>query len=131
MQNQRFTGNETFKRSFEELTVADSEFEEYILEGANLMDAVFERCTFKKVDFYWASMFRAKFVNCSLEDVDLRGANMEGASFTGCRLVRCDFSRDNLGAETNLSPVRFEDTEQVDCIYSKAKVPNQSTDPAP
>ena len=121
IQSQHFGGNDTFKRSFEEIVLVDCRFEDYVLEGANLTDAVFVGCSFKNVDFYWASVFRAKFIKCSLEEVSLRGASMDEVVFASCRLIRCNFSHDNLGGDTDLSPVTFHNSEQIDCDYTKLK----------
>jgi uncharacterized protein YjbI with pentapeptide repeats len=122
IQNQRFTGNETSeRRSFEEVVFVDCRFEDYVLEGANLADAVFVGCSFRKVDFYWAYVYRARFIKCELEEVSLRGASMDEVVFVGCRLVRCDFSHDNLGGNTDLSQVTFHDSQQTDCDHTKFK----------
>src|SRR5688572_20253101 len=66
-QRERFTGNENLKRSFEGTQLVDCHFEDYVFEGANFVNAVCVGCTFKNVDFYWASMFRAKLDKCELE----------------------------------------------------------------
>src|SRR5688500_10610623 len=121
VQGERFTGNESLKRSFEDATLIDCRFEDYALEGANLTSAVFVGCWFKKVDFYWASMFSAQLIKCDFEEVSFRRASMMDVIFASTRLVRCDFSHDNLAADTDLTPVSFHECEQIDCDYTKAK----------
>jgi uncharacterized protein YjbI with pentapeptide repeats len=121
IQGERFTGNESLKRSFEDATLVDCCFEDYEAEGAMLTSAVFVGCTLKRVDFYWASMFRARFIKCEMEAVSFRGASMMEVVFAHCRLIRCDFSHDNLGVDTDLTPLVFHQCEQIDCDYTKAK----------
>jgi uncharacterized protein YjbI with pentapeptide repeats len=121
VRSERFTGKATEERSFEDDILVDCAFENFEMEGANLMAAVFVGCSFKKVDFYWASMFSAKFVKCDLEEVDFRGATMNEVVFACCRLVRCNFSHDNLGGDTDLAPVAFHASECIDCDYTKFK----------
>ncbi|MCG9890789.1 MAG: pentapeptide repeat-containing protein [Thermosynechococcaceae cyanobacterium MS004] len=81
------------------------------------MDAIFVDCRFQKADFYWANTFRSKFIRCTLEDVDFRGANMDKTIFLDCTLIRCDFKRDNLGAITDISGVKFVESSQQECHY--------------
>src|SRR3989339_2102322 len=117
--NKRYSGNATFKRSFEDATFVNCRFEDYVAQGANLMDTIFVHCSFRNVDFYWASMFRAQFIKCDLEEVSLRGANMNEVLFGDCRLVRCDFSHDNLGGNTDISSVTFHNSQRVECKYKR------------
>ena len=115
IQGERFTGNATFQRGFADLTLVDCVFEDYTHQGVSMNDAVFVGCSFKRVDFYWASLFRTRFVKCELEEVDFRGSAMSEAVFASCRLLRCDFGRDNLGSETDLAEVVFHRVEMIDC----------------
>jgi len=46
---------------------------------------------------------------------------MEEVVFACCRLLRCDFSHDNLGGDTDLAPVVFHECEQKECDYTKFK----------
>ena len=111
---QTFTGqNNSFDA--DSALVLDCSFTDCLMQGATLSDAVFMRCDFKEVSLYWAHMFRTVFVDCSFTAVEFRGANMEECMFVGCALVRCDFSRDNLGGDTDLSVVAFVDSERTDC----------------
>ncbi len=110
---ERFTGVESLKREFEDAILLDCRFEDYRLEGANLVAAVFVGCTFRKVDFYWSLAFRAKFISCDLEDVSFRGGNLDEAVFLSCRLVRCDFAQDNLGGDTEFGSVVFRDSRHT------------------
>jgi uncharacterized protein YjbI with pentapeptide repeats len=111
--SERFTGTETLNREFEDAILLDCRFEDYALEGANLVTATFVECTFRKVDLYWARAFRAKFFRCDLEDVSFRGGNLAEAVFLSCRLVRCDFTQDNLGGDTEFGSVEFHDSKHI------------------
>src|SRR5262249_444705 len=83
--------------------------------------AVFVGCAFKRADFYWASLYRARFVNCTFEEVCFRGASMMATVFVACNLVRCDFSYDNLGGDTDLTPVVFHDCKQQKWNFTHLK----------
>jgi|GEM_PF-6922629 Uncharacterized low-complexity proteins len=111
--DEKFSEVETFERSFEDAIMLDCQFEDYRLEGANLVAAVFVGCSFKRADFYWARGFRAKFIRCDLEDVSFRGGNLDEAVFLRCRIVRCDFTQDNLGGDTHFRSVVFIDSNHT------------------
>ncbi|MBL9126084.1 MAG: pentapeptide repeat-containing protein [Verrucomicrobiales bacterium] len=89
--------------------VLDATFTDCELQGAILTDAVLVRCRFDSVSFYWAQMYRTLFIECTFADVDFRGANMDECMFVRCQLDRCNFSRDNLGGDTDMSGVTFTD----------------------
>ena len=117
-QSHRFTNADTEKYALESSLFVDCTFEDYDM-GTNLTESSFVNCEFSRVSFYWGLLFNAKFSNCRFSNVDFRGANMIGVIFHKCRLSACDFSHDNLGADTDLSPVEFQDSEQIDCLYRK------------
>ena len=117
-QSHRFTNADTEKYALESSLFVDCTFEDYDM-GTNLTESSFVNCEFSRVPFYWGLLFNAKFSNCRFSNVDFRGANMIGVIFHKCRLSACDFSHDNLGADTDLSPVEFQDSEQIDCLYRK------------
>jgi uncharacterized protein YjbI with pentapeptide repeats len=114
LEKQTFTGR---RNSFDadSALILDCSFTDCLMQGATFSDGVLVRCAFKDVSLYWAHMFRTVFVDCSFDGVEFRGANMEESMFVRCALTRCDFSRDNLGGETNLSAVGFVDSARTDC----------------
>lgn len=119
LQKQTFTGqNNSFDA--DSALVLDCGFTDCLMQGATFSDGIFVRCEFREVSLYWAHMFRTVFVDCSFTGVEFRGANMEECMFVRCALVRCDFSRDNVGGETDLSAVAFVDSERTDCSYDNA-----------
>lgn len=119
IQKQSFAGQ---KKSFDadSALVLDCSFTDCLMQGAMLSDAVFIRCQFRGVSLYWAHMFRTVFLECSFAEVEFRGANMEECMFVRCTLTRCDFSRDNVGGETDLSHVAFANSERKDCRFETA-----------
>lgn len=116
IQKQHFEGA---RNSFDadSALVLDSSFTNALMQGAMLSDAMFVRCEFNSVSLYWASMFRTLFLECSFANVEFRGANMEESMFVHCTLIECDFSRDNVGAVTDLTTVSFTDSLRTDCKY--------------
>jgi len=119
IQKQAFTGPQnTFDAG--SALVLDCTFADSLMQGAMLTDGVFVRCEFKSVSLYWAHMFRTVFLECSFTDVEFRGANMEECMFVRSTLLRCDFSRDNLGGETDISTVAFTDSVRRECRYDNA-----------
>ena len=116
IQKQRFEGA---RNSFDadSALVLDCSFANTLMQGSMLSDAIFVRCEFTSVSLYWASMFRTLFLECSFAGVEFRGANMEESMFVRCTLTECDFSRDNVGAVTDLSAVSFTDCLRTDCKY--------------
>ncbi len=101
----RYTGKDTAE-DFASGLYRDCTFFDW-KPNSDVSDTSFVGCTFTKVDFYWAILYRAKFLSCTFEDVNFSGANLTETIFTKCRFSRCRFGRDSFGADTDLSTAQF------------------------
>lgn len=95
----------------------DCTFEDYPEDGKDIRESSFVRCHFSRSSLCKAQMHAAKFLECDFIDVDFRAANLVDAVFSRCTFRRCYFSRDNLGAETDLTHTRFIDSKPINCVF--------------
>jgi uncharacterized protein YjbI with pentapeptide repeats len=95
----------------------DCEFENCELSGVYIYSAIFSRCIFDDVTFYWANAFQSKFIDCQFLSCDLRG-DFNDASFVRCRFEKCELSDDNLGGK-----VEWEGAVAHECIVIGGSLP--------
>ena len=77
----------------------DCSFRDCELSGVDIMDAVFTKCHFQNVSFYWCSAFKSVFIDCKFENCDLRG-NFNDAKFIRCGIIDCAVGDNELGGIT-------------------------------
>lgn len=94
----------------------DCSFTDMLSEGAEI-DAVFVRCRFIKVDWYWCIGHGAIFIECQFSDCDLRGS-FYCTSFVGCRFDRCNAGENNLGGAT-----KWDNCLATDCVFVDTILP--------
>jgi adenylate cyclase class 1 len=81
------------------------------LDGTNLGDVTFSKCSFKAVGLVGATMAGTRFGATQFFDVNFESARLENVVFASCRFVNCRF------AAAVLKQVRFVDCDMRLCTF--------------
>ena len=100
--------------SWEESVHVGCDYEDLVIQGHNLTDAVFVGCRLRGVDLYWANAFRAAFVDTEIAGCDLRG-NFDAAAFVRCRIADCETGDNALGGKTEWAAAVVRDCGVSGC----------------
>jgi uncharacterized protein YjbI with pentapeptide repeats len=99
-----------------------AQFNEAILESANLVAA----------DLNGSNFTLANLTNANLQEANLRGATLSGADLTGARLDKADFRRATLhGANLSLASGLTQAQLDTACVDEQTKLPAELNRPAP
>ncbi len=98
------------RSSWAHATVIAAAFDDARFGNANLDDARFVGCTFRRTSFQPVSTRIAASTRAVFEDCDLRGASWTGRDLTGASFIRCKFAG-TLGKPLGLQLITIEEPD--------------------